>query len=110
MTFAIIETGGKQYKVAEGETLKVEKLPAPEKGQTITFDKVLLIDDGKETKIGDPYLAGVTVTADWLQTGRSKKVTVLKFKNKIRYKKVYGHRQPFTEVKIAGLKTKTAKN
>ncbi len=104
MSFAIIETGGKQYKVAVGETLKVEKLPKPAKGNTVTFDKVLLIDDGKETKIGDPYLKGALVKADYLEEGRAKKVTVIKFKNKTGYKRTAGHRQPYTKVKIADLK------
>lgn len=99
MTFAIIETGGKQYRVAEGETLKIEKLPAAE-GDTITFDKVLFIDDGTKSTVGKPYIAGATVTADLKTQGRAKKVTVIHYKAKVRYKKVNGHRQPFSAVTI----------
>lgn len=104
MSFAIIETGGKQYKVAEGDTLNVEKLPEPAKGKNIIFDKVLLLDDGKSTQVGTPYIEGAKVTAEFVEQGRGKKVTIIKFKNKIRYHKTAGHRQPFTKVKIAGLK------
>lgn len=98
--FAIIETGGKQYKITEGQALKVEKLPKPENGQ-IVFDKVLLLDDGKETKIGSPYLDGVSVSADFVEEGRGKKITVIHYKAKVRHKKVRGHRQAFTKVKVA---------
>jgi large subunit ribosomal protein L21 len=97
--FAIVETGGKQYKITEGDVLKVEKLPQVEDGKII-FDKVLLINDGKKTQIGTPYLEGATVTADLVEEGRSKKVTVIHYKAKVRYRKVYGHRQPFTKVKV----------
>lgn len=98
MKFAVIETGGKQYKVAEGDVLNVEKLKGS--SETIVFDKVLLIDDGKDTMIGTPYLEGATVTASKIEDGRADKVTVIKYKSKVRYKKVQGHRQPFTKVKI----------
>jgi len=98
--FAIIETGGKQYKISEGQALKVEKLPKPENGQII-FDKVLLVDDGKETKVGHPYLEGVQVAADFVEEGRGKKITVIHYKAKVRYSKVRGHRQAYTKVKIA---------
>ena len=105
--FAIIETGGKQYKVAEGDSLKVEKLPLAKLGvnladgkNEITFDKVLLISDGDKTQIGTPYLDGVTVTAKFEEEGRAKKITVIKYKAKSRYRVKNGHRQPFTQVKI----------
>ena len=98
--FAVIETGGKQYLVKTGETLKVEKLEV-EAGKGVVFDKVLLTaDDGANVKIGTPYLAGVSISADMVEQGRADKIRVVKFKNKIRYKRVIGHRQNFTKVKI----------
>ena len=99
MKFAVIQTGGKQYKVAEGDVLNIEKLPKGS-SETIAFDKVLLIDNGKDTMIGAPYLEGAVVTASRVEDGRDKKITVIKYKNKIRYKKTQGHRQPFTKIKI----------
>ncbi len=103
--FAIIETGGKQYKISEGESLKIEKLgDALKEGDKVTFDKVLLIDDGKETKMGSPYIDGAKIEAVFEGGGRGKKVTVIKFRSKSRYFKKRGHRQPFSEVKIASIK------
>lgn len=100
MKFAVISTGGKQYRVSEGDVLKVEKLPKPEDGKVI-FDKVLLVDDGKNTQIGDPYLSGAKVEAEVTKEGKAKKIDVVHYKAKVRYKKTYGHRQPFTEIKIS---------
>jgi len=97
--FAIIETGGKQYKVAQGDSLKVEKLDSAGKAE-VTFDKVLLIADGDKVKVGTPYLEGATVTAKFEQEGRDKKVVVVHYKAKVREHKKAGHRQPFTQVKI----------
>jgi len=99
--FAIIETGGKQYRVAAGDSLKVEKLPKAGEDGLITFDKVLLIADGENVKIGTPYLEGSTVTAKFEQDGRAKKIVVVKYKAKVRHHKKAGHRQPFTQVKVA---------
>jgi large subunit ribosomal protein L21 len=99
MAFAIIETGGKQYKVSDGDILMVEKLPKAEKG-VITFDKVLLTDDGSKTTVGNPYITGATVVADVVEEGRAKKVVVIHYKAKVRYKKTAGHRQPYTKVKV----------
>mgnify|MGYP003973011041 CR=1 FL=1 len=98
---AVIKTGGKQYKVKEGAKLKVEKLDV-EKDTSIDFDEVLLVSDekGGDTKIGKPNIEGAKVTAKVLEQGRSKKIDVIKYKRKIRYRKKYGHRQPFTEVQI----------
>jgi large subunit ribosomal protein L21 len=105
MKFAVIETGGKQYKITEGDTLSVEKIPGEYKeGSKITFDKVLLIDDGKETKVGNPYIEGAKIEAMFEETGKNKKVTVIRFRPKSRYFKKKGHRQPFTKVKIAAIK------
>ena len=98
--FAVIETGGKQYKVAAGDVLKVEKLPGShKKGDKIIFDKVLLIDDGKEAKVGTPYL-GSKVEAEFEEDGRAPKVTVIKYKAKSRYFKKRGHHQPFSKIKV----------
>ena len=101
---AIIETGGKQYVVAEGTVVTVEKLSDEgQKGDKITFDKVLLTDDGSSAKVGAPYLSGAKVTAELIENGRAAKVIVMKYRQKSRYKKKRGHRQPFTKVKITAL-------
>jgi len=97
--FAIIETGGKQYQVAEGDSLQVEKLVAGKAGEVV-FDKVLLEADDDKVKIGVPYLEGATVKAKFEGDGRSEKVTIIKYKAKSRYRVKNGHRQPFTKVKI----------
>mgnify|MGYP001587005020 CR=1 FL=1 len=99
--YAVIETGGKQYLIKSGDTLKVEKLNV-EEGKEVKFDKVLLLakDDGTDVQIGRPYLAGTTITATVEKQGREKKMRVVKFKRKVRYKRVRGHRQDFTKVKI----------
>ena len=98
--FAIIETGGKQYKVAEGDSLKVEKLAIAEGKTEVVFDKVLLVADGDKVKVGTPYLEGSTVTAKFETDGRAKKIVVVKYKAKVRHHKKAGHRQPYTQVKI----------
>lgn len=97
---AVIATGGKQYLVKEGENLKIEKIKG-EKGDAVVFDKVLLIaeEDGSKCEIGAPHLSS-TVTAELLEQGRADKISVVKYKAKVRYKKRVGHRQPFTKVKI----------
>lgn len=101
MKFAVIETGGKQYKVSEGDVIKIEKLSGEYKeGDKVTFDKVLLVDDGKDTKIGTPYLEGVKVSALFDSAGKNKKIHIIKFKSKSNYSKKIGHRQPFNKVKI----------
>lgn len=102
MNFAVIATGGKQYKVEQGSVLRVEKLDklSGVKDRKITFDKVLLTDDGKMTIIGTPHVSGAKVSATVLGDGRHKKVLVVKYQPKSRYYKKNGHRQPFTEVKI----------
>lgn len=99
--YAVIETGGKQYKVQEGDVITVEKLKA-EAGDTITFDKVLLMSDGKEVKVGTPYLAEA-VTGSVVENGKGKKVIIFKYKAKKDYRKKQGHRQPYTMVKIKSL-------
>jgi len=96
--YAIIATGGKQYKVSEGDVIRVEKLGA-EAGSAYTFDQVLVVS-GDEVKVGDPLVAGATVDATVLEDGKAKKIIVYKYKNKTGYHKKQGHRQPFTKVKI----------
>ena len=97
--FAIIQTGGKQYKVSVGEKLKVEKLPA-EAGGVLVFDKVLLRTNGDEVTIGMPHIAGAKVEGKVLRQDREDTKIVFKYHSKARYKKKKGHRQPFTEVEI----------
>ena len=96
--YAVIATGGKQYKVSEGDIIKVEKLGVAE-GETYTFDQVLVVNDGT-MKIGTPTVAGAAVTATVLREGKDRKVIVYKYKNKSGYHKKNGHRQLFTQVKI----------
>lgn len=96
--YAVIAACGKQYKVSEGDVIKVEKLGVAE-GETVTFDKVLLISDG-ETIVGNPTVAGASVTASVVAEGKDKKVVVYKYKRKTGYHKKNGHRQLFTKVKI----------
>lgn len=99
MKIAVIATGGKQYLVKEGEVLKIEKLNK-KKDATVTFNKVLLYSDGKKTEVGVPTVNGAKVTGKVLGEGRNRKVTVIKYKSKIRYKRTLGHRQHFTKIKI----------
>lgn len=96
--YAIIATGGKQYKVEEGDVIKVEKLGV-EAGETVTFEQVLVVSDG-ETKVGTPTVDGASVTATVVSEGKAKKVIVYRYKRKTGYHKKNGHRQPFTQVKI----------
>ena len=96
--YAIIATGGKQYKVEEGDVIRVEKLGV-EAGQTVTFDQVLVVSD-KETKVGPPTVDGASVSATVVAEGKGKKVIVYRYKRKTGYHKKNGHRQPFTQVKI----------
>ena len=102
--FAIIQTGGKQYLVAEGDTIKIEKLSGePAVGSTVTFGEVLLKNAGDTTTLGAPFVAGAKVEGEVKKAGRSKKVVVIKYKAKSNYFKKRGHRQPFMEVKITKL-------
>jgi large subunit ribosomal protein L21 len=100
--YAVIEAGGKQHRVIEGETLKLEKIEAAT-GDTIEFDKVLLVGSGEEVKIGKPTVDGAKVTAEIIAQGRHKKVTIIKFNRRKHYRRQAGHRQWFTEVKITGI-------
>ena len=96
--YAIIATGGKQYKVAEGDIIRVEKLGV-EAGANVSFDQVLVVNNG-ELKVGNPTVAGATVTASVVEEGKNKKVIVYRYKRKSGYHKKNGHRQSYTKVKI----------
>lgn len=98
--YAVIKTGGKQYKVSEGNFLKVEKLEA-EVGEKITFDEILFLTDGLgNVKVGNPLINEARVIAEVVQQGRDKKIVVYKYKKRKNYHKKQGHRQPFTKIKI----------
>jgi len=97
--FAVIQTGGKQYKVELKKRYKIEKLPISN-GGNINFDKVLLVADGKDFSIGAPYIPGAKVSATVLKQDRHDKVVVFRYHNKTRYRKKKGHRQPFSEIEV----------
>jgi large subunit ribosomal protein L21 len=101
--YAVIRTGGKQYRVAEGQMLQVEKLPG-EPGQAITFDEVLLVGGGDKPKVGRPLVKGASVKAEIVDQGRDKKIIVFKLRRRKNYRRKAGHRQPYTQVKITGIK------
>ncbi len=100
--YAVIQTGGKQYRVSEGDILRVEKIAADE-GAGVDLDKVLLIADGEDVKIGSPYLEGSKVSATVKAHGRGKKVKIIKFKRRKQHLKRQGHRQSYTELEITGI-------
>lgn len=111
--FAVIQTGGKQYKVSEGGLVSIEKIKGSgksdekgeyKKGDKLVFDKVLLVDDGKNTTIGTPYIKGAKVDAEIVEIGRARKILIIKYKQKSRYLRRAGHRQPFFKVKITSIK------
>ncbi len=100
--YAVIKTGGKQYKVATGEKLKIESLGV-EVGEQVTLDQVLMVVDGADVSIGSPTVAGATVEATVLSHGRGKKVKIFKLRRRKHYKRQQGHRQNFTEVVIGNI-------
>ena len=102
--YAVIFTGGKQYKVSEGETLRVEKIPG-EIGSTVAFDRILMFSDGKTIKVGQPTLTDVAVQGHIVEQGKAKKVIVFKYKKRKRYRKKLGHRQQYTALKIDTIQT-----
>ena len=104
--YAVIESGGKQHRVEEGEILRLEKLDAAA-GDKLKFDKILLVGEGKSVKIGKPYVKGSQVTAEVVKEGRGGKIKIVKFHRRKHYKRQQGHRQWFTEVKIIGIKAET---
>jgi large subunit ribosomal protein L21 len=97
--YAVVSTGGKQYKVAEGEVLRVEKL-AGEVGDAVSFDQVLLYSDGETVSVGQPVLEAAAVKGHIVEQGKAKKILVFKYKRRKRYRRKQGHRQPYTAVKI----------
>lgn len=101
--YAVIESGGKQHRVEEGEVLKLEKLDVAT-GDTVDFDKVLMVGEGESVKIGTPYVKGSKVTAEVLTQDRGDKVKIIKFNRRKHHRKQQGHRQWYTEVKITGIK------
>ena len=100
--YAVVMTGGKQYRVSAGDKIRVEKLNA-EAGSTISLDKVLVIGGEGETMVGAPYVAGACVEAEVVENGKADKVIIFKYKAKKDYRKKQGHRQPYTELKINGI-------
>lgn len=101
---AVIKTGGKQYKVKEGEVLKIEKI-AGAAGDKVEFEVLLLADEeGKDVKVGKPTVAGAKVGAEILEQGRARKVNIIKYKPKVRYRRKAGHRQMYTKVKVTSVK------
>lgn len=100
--YAVVKTGGKQYRVAAGDTLKVEKLDG-EPGQTIQLDEVLMVNTGGEILLGQPRVAGASVAAEILEQDRDRKVIVFKYRRRKRYRRKNGHRQMYTQLKITGI-------
>ena len=100
--YAVIESGGKQHRVVEGETLRLEKLDAAT-GESVDFDRVLLVGEGENVKVGSPYVEGGKVTAEVVTHGRGDKVRIIKFRRRKHHRKQQGHRQWYTEVKITGI-------
>lgn len=106
--YAIIESCGKQYKVAEGDVIFFEKLDV-EEGKKVTFDKVILVSEDSKVEVGAPYVKGVKVEGKVVAQGKGKKIIVFKYKAKKNYKRKQGHRQPYTKVEITGIKTAAKK-
>ncbi|HXE77444.1 MAG TPA: 50S ribosomal protein L21 [Rhodanobacter sp.] len=102
MSYAVIKTGGKQYRVQQGDVLRVELLAA-EEGATVTFDQVLLLGDGEAINVGTPLVEGATVSATIRRHGRADKIRIIKFRRRKHYKRQQGHRQHFSEVEITGI-------
>lgn len=100
--YAVVVTGGKQYRVEPGEWLRVEKLEG-EEGSAVTLERVLMIADGDDIKVGAPALDGATVTAEIIGQGRGKKVDIIKFRRRKHHRKHQGHRQAYTEIKITSI-------
>ena len=106
--YAIIESCGKQYKVAEGDVIFFEKLDT-EEGKKVTFDNVILVSDDKKVEVGAPYVKGVKVEGKVVSHGKGKKILVYKYKAKKNYRRTQGHRQPYTKVEITKIKTAAEK-
>ncbi|WP_426700196.1 50S ribosomal protein L21 [Rhodanobacter sp. Col0626] len=102
MSYAVIKTGGKQYRVMQGDVLRVELLTA-EEGATVSFDQVLLVGSGESVIVGAPVIEGATVSATVRKHGRADKIRIIKFRRRKHYKRQQGHRQHFTEIEITGI-------
>ena len=100
--YAVFKTGGKQYRAAAGDIIKVEKIEA-EKGATVELDQVLMVGEGEDVKVGTPYLEGGKVTATVVDHGRRDKIKIIKFKRRKHHRKQMGHRQYFTQLEITGI-------
>jgi large subunit ribosomal protein L21 len=100
--YAVVNTGGKQYKVQKGETLRIEKIPG-EVGSSVTFDKVLMVADGENIRVGQPVLENVAVQAQIVEQDKAKKILIFKYTRRKRYRRKNGHRQPFTAIRIDGI-------
>ncbi len=100
--YAVIETGGKQYRVTEGQRIRVEKIDA-EEGASVELDKVLMVGEGEQVQVGTPYVAGGRVTATVRRQGRGPKIRIIKFRRRKHSRKTQGHRQPYTELEITGI-------
>jgi large subunit ribosomal protein L21 len=100
--YAVVNTGGKQYKVQKGETLRIEKIPG-EVGSQVTFDKVLMVADGENVRLGQPLLEKAAVMASIVEQDKAKKILVFKYKRRKRYRRKQGHRQPYTAIRIDGI-------
>ena len=102
--YAVMKTGGKQYRVSKGDRVRIEKIPG-EVGTEVSFDEVLMIGGTEDVKVGTPHVSGASVSARIIKQDRSKKVTVFKFKRRKGYKKKQGHRQAYTQVEITGIES-----
>jgi large subunit ribosomal protein L21 len=100
--YAVVNTGGKQYKVQKGETLRIEKIPG-EVGSQVTFDKVLMVADGENVRVGQPLLEKAAVLASIVEQDKAKKIIIFKYKRRKRYRRKQGHRQPYTAIRIDGI-------
>ena len=101
--YAVLTTGGKQYKVEEGDVLRIEKISG-EVGTSVSFDKVLMFSDGEKVRVGTPLLDGISVSGHIVEQDKAKKILVFKYKRRKNYRRKQGHRQPFTAVKIDSIK------
>jgi large subunit ribosomal protein L21 len=102
--YAVVNTGGKQYKVQKGETLRIEKIPG-EVGSRVTFDRVLMVADGENVRVGQPLVEKAAVLASIVEQDKAKKIIVFKYKRRKRYRRKQGHRQPYTAIRIDGIET-----
>ncbi len=100
--YAVVSAGGKQYKVQKGETLRIEKIPG-EVGSKVTFDKVLMVADGENIRVGQPVIAKAAVQASIVEQDKAKKILIFKYKRRKRYRRKQGHRQPYTAIRIDGI-------